>query len=47
MDTDDAAEGAGDRTLAPYLRRIAAVIAVVYALFHVYTAGFGNLPSLM
>ena len=47
VNTDDAAESTGDRTLGPRLRIAASVIAVVYALFHVYTAGFGNLPSLM
>ena len=44
---DGAREGAGDRPLGPGLRRVTTVIAIAFASFHLYTAGFGSLPSLM
>jgi len=47
INTDDAIDRAGDRDLGPALRRLVSLLAIAYALFHVYTAGFGNLPSLM
>tara|TARA_R110002049_G_scaffold309077_1_gene516617 strand:- start:18405 stop:20360 length:1956 start_codon:yes stop_codon:yes gene_type:complete len=47
VDPNDAAESAGDRTLGTGMTKTARSIAVAYALFHVYTAGFGNFPSLI
>lgn len=47
VNADDASENAGDRVLSASLGQVARIIAIAYALFHVYTAGFGNLPSLM
>lgn len=37
----------GDRDLGGWVKLMAGVIALAYTLFHIYTAGFGNLPNLM
>ncbi|MDX5370796.1 MAG: TRAP transporter permease, partial [Alphaproteobacteria bacterium] len=47
QDVETTGDTAGDRTLGPALRSAAGWIALAFAVFHLYTAAFGNLPSLI
>lgn len=44
---DVAKESQGDRSLTGWTAHLATGVAVCYALFHIWTAGFGAFPSLI
>ena len=44
---DTAAEAQGDRRLSGWIAKAVTAIAIAYALFHIWTAGFGAFPNLI